>query len=159
MKPIPQEYIDAIPTSVEATRESCQEAADLVLHVLFLMGADAEPKLAWPPILSGDVELWPMPAPHEPGERRTVPLLVELNGGGEGGYLVACRRNAEEFNKALDESKPEVAKEIASLGPQDSAHLWNSLNSLACSVEDEAIYRPLELSDECERAYHQAVGT
>src|SRR4029453_14262537 len=102
MKPIPQELIYKMPESVEATTESCQEAADAVLHVLFLMGAELDPNVTWPPIVSNGVELWPMPTPYESGERRQIRVLVDLNGTGEsGGYLEHCQRNAEEFNEAL----------------------------------------------------------
>src|SRR4030095_6539953 len=109
MKPIPNELIIAMPESVEATKESCQAAADAVLHVLFLMGAELDPKMTWPPVVSNGVELWPMPAPYQSGERRQIRLLVDLNGGGaeEGGYLAHCKRNAEEFNEALEINDPE----------------------------------------------------
>jgi hypothetical protein len=160
MKPIPQELIYKMPDDVEASTESCQEAADAVLHVLFLMGAELDPKMTWPPVVSNGVELWPMPAPYQSGERRQIRLLVDLNGGGaeEGGYLAHCKRNVEEFNEALEDAKPEVAEEIASMGPTDSAHIWNYLNALACSVESESVFRPLELSDECKRSYYLALG-
>jgi hypothetical protein len=159
VKPIPQELIDEMPSSVEASKPSCQDAADATLHVLFLMAAELDPKLDFPPIVSSGVELWPLPPPYETGERRTIPLMVDLNGTGEeGGYLAHCKMNALEYNEALAESKPDVAKKIASMGPTDATHVWNFLNSLACSVEDEDVYRPLELSDECKQAYYQAVG-
>src|SRR4030095_3438838 len=158
MKPIPNELIIAMPESVEATKESCQAAADAVLHVLFLMGAELDPKLTWPPILSNGVELWPMPPPYESGERRQISLLINLNGRDESGYLEHCNRNAEEFNPALEDAEPDLAKETAKTGPTGAAPVWNYLNSLACSVEDEDVYRPLELSDECKQAYYQAVG-
>lgn len=159
MKPIAEELIDAMPSAVETTKESCQEAADAVLRVLFEMGMQLEPKLSWPPIISNGYELWPMPAPYAFGERQTVPLLVDLNGmGDEGGYLEHCVRNAVEFNEALAEAKPDVAKEIARMGPTDAGHVWNSLNALACSVEDESVYRPIELSAETKQSYYQAVG-
>jgi hypothetical protein len=160
MKPIPQELIHKMPESVMGTKESCQVAADAVLHVLFLMGAELDPKLTWAPIVSSGVELWKMPTPYDPPAIRTVPLLVNLNGGGaeEGGYLAHCRRNAEEFNEALEDAMPDVAEEIANMGPTDSAHVWNYLNALACSVESESVYRPLTLSDECKQSYYLAVG-
>jgi hypothetical protein len=160
MKSIPNELIVQMPESVEASKESCQAAADATLIVLFLMGAELNPKMIWPPIVSNGRELWKMPAPYDPPAIETVPLLVDLNGGGdeEGGYLSHCRRNAEEYNRALEEAKPYVATEIAKMGPTDAAHVWNYLNALACSVEDEEVYRPLELSEECKQAYYQAVG-
>src|SRR4030095_3274955 len=158
MKPIPNELIIAMPESVEATKESCQAAADAVLHVLFLMGAELDPKLTWPPILSNGVELWPMPPPYESGERRQISLLINLNGRDESGYLEHCKRNAEEYNRALEEAKPYVATEIAKMGPTDATHVWNYLNSLAFSVEDESVFRALELSDETKESYYRAVG-
>jgi hypothetical protein len=160
VKPIAQELIDEMPSSVEASKPSCEAAADATLHVLFLMAAELDPKLDFPPIISNGIELWPLPPPYEMGERRTpIPLLIDLNGTGEeGGYLAHCRRNAEEYNEALAESKPDVAKEIAKMGPIDATHLWNFLNSLAFSVEDEDVYRPLELSDETKQSYYRAVG-
>ena len=159
MKQIEDELIDMMPESVEATRESCQEAADATLGVLFLMGAELDPKLTWPPIVSSGVELWPMPAPYESGERRRIPLLVDLNGtGDDGGYLLHCRRNAEEFNEALDVDDPELAEKIAAQGPQDAVHVWNYLNALALTCTEESVFRPLTLSDETKGAYYQAVG-
>jgi hypothetical protein len=159
VKPIQNELIEAMPSSVEASKPSCEAAADATLHVLFLMAAELDPKVDFPPIISNGVELWPLPPPYETGERRTVPLMVDLNGtGATGGYLEHCRRNAEEFNRALEEAKPDVAKEIAKRGPTDATHVWNFLNSLALSVEDEDVYRPIELSDETKQAYYQAVG-
>src|SRR5262245_35084984 len=105
MNPIPEELIDLMPDSVEATTESCQAAADATLHVLFFMGAQLDPKLDWPPIISGAEEVWPMPQPYASGERRSIPLLVDLNGTGEaGGYLDHCVRNAIEYNEALEDS-------------------------------------------------------
>src|SRR4030095_13576160 len=101
-----------------------------------------------------------MPTPSDPPPIRTIPLMVDLNGGGaeEGGYLAACKRNAQEFNEALEDAKPEAGAEIASMGPTDSAHVWNYLNALACSVEVEKVYRPFTLSDETKGAYYRAVG-
>jgi hypothetical protein len=160
VKPVPNELIVKMPSDVEATRESCAAAADATLLVLFFMAGQLEPKLDFPPIVSSGVELWKMPAPYDPPAIRTIPLLTDLNGGGdeEGGYLQHCRRNGEEYNRALEEAKPDVAKEIAKMGPTDSAHVWNYLNALACSVENESVYRPLELSVETKQAYYQAVG-
>src|SRR4030095_2198413 len=156
MKPIPNELIIAMPESVEATKESCQAAADAVLHVLFLMGAELDPKMTWPPIVSNGVELWPMPPPYESGERRQISLLINLNGRNESGYLQHSKTNASEYNQALEEAKPDVAKEIARMGPTDSAHLWNYLNSLALSIEDEDIYRAITLSSETKAAFSLA---
>src|SRR5262245_39837615 len=159
MKKIPSEYIDAMPDSVEATKESCQEAADATLLVLFLMAGQLEQKIPFPPIVSNGRELWKMPSPFNPPAIETVPLLVDLNGTGEiGGYLMHVRRNAQEYNEAIEESKPDVARDIAMLSPMDSTHVWNYLNALACSVEDEDVYRPLELSPETKQAYYQAKG-
>jgi hypothetical protein len=157
MNKIPEEYIDEMPSSVEATKESCEVAADATLYVLFLMAAELDEELTFPPIVSNGHELWKMPSPYDPPAIRTVPLLVDLNGGGdeEGGYLVHCRRNAQEFNEALDDSKPDVARDLARMSPTDSGHVWNYLNALACSVEDEDIYRPLILSDETKRIFEQ----
>jgi hypothetical protein len=160
MKSIPNELIVKMPSDVEATRESCQAAADATLLVLFLMAGELDPKLDFPPIISNGRELWKMPTPYDPPAIETVPLLVDLNGGGdeEGGYLAHCKLNAFEYNEALEEAKPDVAKEIARMGPTDAGHVWNYLNALACSVEDESVYRPLELSTECKQAFYQAVG-
>jgi hypothetical protein len=160
MKPVPNELIVKMPSDVEATRESCQAAADAVLHVLFFMAGQLEPKLDFPPIISNGHELWKMPSPYDPPAIQTVPLLVDLNtaGAGEDGYLAHCKRNAQEFNEALEEAMPDVAKEIASMGPADSNHIWNFLNALACSVEDEAIYKPLLLSPECKQSFYNACG-
>jgi hypothetical protein len=160
MKAIPNYLIVKMPVAVEASKPSCQVAADATLLVIFMMASQLEPKLDFPPIVSNGKELWKMPTPYDPPAIETVPLLVDLNGGGdeEGGYLQHTRRNAEEFNAALEEAKPDLAKKIAGMGPTDSAHVWNYLNALACSVEDESVYRPLELSDECKQAYYQAVG-
>src|SRR4030095_6022987 len=151
MKPIPEEIINEMPTSVEASKPSCQAAADDTLLVLFLMAAELDPKLDFSPIISNGIDLWPLPPPYETGERRPTALLVDLNGtGARGGYLEHCRRNAEEYNTALAEEKPDVAKEIAKMGPTDAGHVWNYLNSLACSVQGEMGFRPLEVGDENE---------
>jgi hypothetical protein len=160
MKAIPNYLIVKMPVAVEASKPSCEAAADATLLVIFLMASQLDPKLDFPPIVSNGQELWKMPTPYDPPAIETVPLLVDLNGGGdeEGGYLEHCKRNAEEFNEALEDAKPDVAKEIARMGPTDAGHVWNYLNALACSVEDESVYRPLELSDECKQAYYQAVG-
>src|SRR5262245_32504678 len=121
MKVIPEELIDQIPTDVEAERSSCQQAADAALHVLFLMGAEVQPRLNWPPIISSGIPVWPLPPPWRSNEERQVQLLVAINGTGseEPGLLAACKRNAEEFNVAIAEAKLDVAKQIAELGPQD----------------------------------------
>jgi hypothetical protein len=160
VKLVPNELILKMPIAVEATRGSCQAAADATLHVLFLMAGQLEPKLDFPPIISNGRELWKMPTPYDPPAIQTVPLLVDLNtaGAGEDGYLAHCKRNAQEFNEALEEAMPDVAKEIAGMGPTDSAHVWNYLNALACSIEDEAVYRALTLSPETKQSFYQAVG-
>jgi hypothetical protein len=156
MNKIPQEFIDEMPSSVEATKESCEVAADATLYVLFLMATELDEELTFPPIISNGHELWKMPSPYDAPAITTVPLLVDLNGtGDDGGYLLHCRRNAQEFNEAIDESKPDVARSLARMGPTDSGHVWNYLNALACSVEDESVYRPLELSDETKRVFEQ----
>jgi hypothetical protein len=160
VKAIPNYLIVKMPVAVEASKPSCEDAADATLLVIFLMASQLEPKLTFPPIISNGEETWKMPKPYDPPAIKTVPLLVDLNGGGdeEGGYLEHCKRNAEEFNAALEEAKPDVAREIARMGPTDAGHVWNYLNALACSVEDESVYRPLELSTECKQAFYQAVG-
>jgi hypothetical protein len=160
MKPIPNELIVKMPRAVEATRESCQEAADAVLHVLFLMGQQLEPPADnWALFVSNGVEVYPLPAPWTSEERRKIRLLVDLNGNSdEGGYLEVCHRNALEFNEALESRDLPLAQKIAAYGPDDSAHVWNSLNALALTVTDESVYRPLELSDETKQSYYLAVG-
>lgn len=160
MEPIAQQYIDAMQEDVEATREDCEAVANSTLLVLFLMGAELDPKMTWPPIVSNGVALWPLPSPYDSGTRRTVPLLVDLNGTGEeGGYLSHCKKNAEEYNVALAESKPDVARAIAKMGPTDSAFVWNNCNALALSVADEAGYGPLQLSEETKAAFYLASGS
>jgi hypothetical protein len=160
MKPIPQQFIDAMPVKVEATRESCQATVDPVLLVLFFMGGQVKPPLEQtPPIISNGEEVWPLPAKWASGERETVPLLVNLNGAGSDkvGYLETCRRNAEEYNQAILDAKPDVAVGIVNLWPEDSAHVWEYCNALACSVEKSDIYQTLQLSAETKQAYYAAI--
>ena len=159
MKPIPEEAIAAMPTSVEATRESCQEAADATLLVLFLMGEQLDPPAdSWPLVVLNGVEVYPLPAPWTSQERSKIKLLGDLNGtGDEGGYLEHCHRNAIEFNAALETRDLPLAQRIAAKGPVDSAHVWNNLNALAMSVEKGNVYRPLELSAETQEAF-EALG-
>jgi hypothetical protein len=160
MKPIPQELIDVMPTKVEATRESCQATVDPVLLVLFLLGGQLKPPPeSTPPIISNGHELWPLPAKWHLEEDQTIPLLTNLNGTGQDkvGYLETCKRNAQEYNQALEDSKPDVAIGICNLWPADSAHIWEYLNALACSVEKADIYRTLTLSPETKQAYYLAI--
>jgi hypothetical protein len=160
MKPIPQELIDAMPVKVEASRESCQAVVDPVLLVLFLMGGQLKPPPEeTPPIISNGRELWPLPPKWGLEERQTVSLMVNLNGAGPDkvGYLETCKRNAQEYNQAIEDSKPDVAIGICNLWPADSAHVWEYLNALAASVEQGDVYRTLALAPEVKQAYYMAI--
>ena len=63
MDPIGSELINAIPDSIEAEKDDCQEAADTSLFVLFTLANELEPAPEMPPILSNGVELYPLPPP------------------------------------------------------------------------------------------------
>jgi hypothetical protein len=154
MKPIPNEAIDAIPLTVNDSRESCRQAADSVLLVLFAMGLELETLAEWPPILSNGREVWPLPQPWTSDESRAAVLMLTLNGvPGDPGFLAAVKRNATEFNEALETNDIPLAQNIAGEGPTDSAQVWSDTNALACSGETADVYRPLELSQETKAAF------
>src|SRR5262245_7207937 len=158
MKKIPEEFIEAMPDRVEATRESCEAAVDPALLVLFLMAGQLEPRLEMPPIVANGHELWPLPAPWGLAERNQIRLLLDLNGAGDNyGYLEHVRRNALEYNEALEDMKPDIAAQIARMTPGDASHVWEYLNALAASVADD-IYQTLPLSPECKQAFYIAKG-
>lgn len=154
LKKIPLELIQEMPDGVTKERDVCEKAADDTLKVLFFMAAEIAPVENFPLIISNGVEVWPLPAPWISGERRPNIILHDLNGTeDEGGYLTACKRNAEEYNKLIEEGKDDPdaldkAKEVAKLSAGDSAHVWSYLNALVASTTTENVYQTLELSDE-----------
>lgn len=158
MNSIPEEYIDRMPSVVDATKESCQAAADATLVVMFLIGAQVEGQ-SWPPIISNGVENWPLPAPWASDEERMVYLLGNLNGTtNETGLLAHTKRNAVAFNDAIAVEAIPEAEVIAKQMPNDSGELWSYLNALAARVEDENVYRTIVLSAETHGAYNVACG-
>jgi hypothetical protein len=172
VKPIPEEIINQVPGKVIPDRESCEFAADKALMVLFLMGGELDPVPPFPPILSGKVEVSPLPAPweYEPplkpsGEIDIQELLDYINGapateyrGPQPGLLQHIIENANEYNIALSVNDRPTAERIAGMGPQDSAMAWSTLNSLAQSVTEGSVYSTLQLSGPTKAAYYRAVG-
>jgi hypothetical protein len=155
MKPIPVEMIATIPDEVEQTRESCREAADLTLRPMFFVGAEGE-QLEYPPIFSNGVELWPLPVPWTAGEYTIRQLHENLNG--DDGFLAHTRKNCEAYNAALHGGALPEARRIREQMAKDSAAVWNNCNALAHSVEDEKVYRTLDLSEETKELYNAATG-
>jgi hypothetical protein len=157
MDKIPQELIDEMPTTVDATEDSCQDACDATLLVLFIAGTRP-----LPPILSqNNIEVYPLPPPYYDGEEDQATLLSNLNGGeASGGYknreiglLEHCVKNANEYNDAVDSNDLPLANKIKAQMTEDSAHVWNWCNALAKTVCEENVYRPLLLSDSTKEAY------
>jgi len=156
MNPIPQEHIDSIPDSVEATRESCQLAADKALFVLFFMANELKECPEFPPIISNGAEVWPLPAPWTSDEESVIRLLLNLNGRDDDpGLLPHVKRNASEYNEALQSRDIPVAEKIASQGPDDAAALWNDTNSLALESTKESNFKTLVLSDETKEMFER----
>jgi hypothetical protein len=154
MKKIPNELIEAIPDGVEATTESCTVAADTTLLVLFLMATELDERPEFPLIISNAVEVWPLPSPWTSDEENVLRLLTTLNGRGEDpGLIEHVKRNAQEYNSALDTNDIPVAERIATQGAPDSAAVWNATNSLACQSTKEGIFRTLLLSDATKHAF------
>jgi hypothetical protein len=159
---LPEEIIEAIPTVVQVSRESCQEAADAALLALFSLGLRLDPVPDFPLIFSNGHEVWPMPAPwnyavpyDDTGRIKTGELLDDLNAVGDDiGLLEHIKLNAEKYNEALESGAESEAREIAKQSPADSAALWNSTNALAMSLAKE-IYHPLSLSAATRAAYER----
>lgn len=153
MKPIPEQFINAMPTFVEANKPACQAAADATLLVMFLLGGQLQGQ-EWPPIISNGTESWPLPAPWTSSESRMLNLLGNLNGSvSETGLLAHTKKNAIAFNEAVEGNAIPEAERIAKQMPNDSAELWSYLNSLAFRVEEEGIYKTIQLSAETHGAY------
>lgn len=162
MKAIPQEAIEQVPDQVTPDRESCEHAVDRALLVLFMIGAQSTVQLTFPPIVSGGGnEVWKLPMPWTSGEESSRQLIENLNGDpdkNQTGLLTHVKTNAEAFNAALASGAIPEAERIIAITPGDSTQVWNDCNSLACNIEDEDVYRPLELEDETKRAYYLAAG-
>jgi hypothetical protein len=161
MNPIPEEVINQVPDEVEPDKESCEDAANQALLLLFMIGGQAAESLIWPPILSNNVEVWPLPAPWTSDQENKRQLLENLNGDPEEnqtGLLLHVKINAHAYNRALAEGANPEAERIIGMSPADSNSLWNDLNALAQSVEVESVYKTIVLSDECKIAYYKACG-
>jgi hypothetical protein len=160
--PLPEMIIEAIPTVVQVSRESCQKAADAALLALFSLGVRLDPVPDFPLIFSNGHEVWPMPAPwnyavpyDDTGRIKTGELLDDLNSAGdETGLLEHIKLNAEKYNEALESGAESEARTIAEQSPADSAAVWNSTNALAMSLAKE-IYHPLNLSAATRAAYER----
>ena len=72
-------------------------------------------------------------------------------------WLPHVKKNAEAYNQALAVNDVPTAVRIAEQGVNDSAMIWSNTNALAMSVEDESVYRTLELSPETKEVY-AAIG-
>jgi hypothetical protein len=160
--PLPEEIIEAIPTVVQVSRESCQEAADAALLALFSLGVRLDPVPDFPLILSNGHEVWPMPAPwnyavpyNDTGWIKIGELLDNLNGVGDDiGLLKHIKLNAQKYNEALESGAESEARAIAEQSPADSASIWNNTNALAMSLTKQ-IYHPLSLSAATRAAYER----
>jgi hypothetical protein len=157
MEPVPANYINAIPETVEADRESCTIAADNTLLALFFLASQKEGEWeSFPLILSNGVEVWPLPAPWTSRDENKLQLLQNLNGqGNREGYLTHCKKNCVEFNEALASNDLPLANRILAVTPQDSAAIWNDCNALAFTVETANVYRPLSLSDGTKEVFEE----